>query len=82
MRPRRHGEGITHLFYDLETSGLEPCWDIPLQAAFLRAEANLSVQRELTLRCRLLAHIVPSIDALNCERRSKRFGAAKATRTG
>lgn len=53
-----------YLFYDLETSGLEPCWDVPLQAAFLQADADLTVRRELTLRCRLPAHIVPSIDAL------------------
>ncbi|KRE04920.1 hypothetical protein ASE63_25245 [Bosea sp. Root381] len=53
-----------YLFYDLETSGLEPCWDVPLQAAFLQTDANLTVRRELTLRCRLPAHIVPSIDAL------------------
>ncbi|HEV2510368.1 exonuclease domain-containing protein [Bosea sp. (in: a-proteobacteria)] len=53
-----------YLFYDLETSGLEPCWDVPLQAAFLQADANLSAQREVTLRCRLPAHVVPSPDAL------------------
>ncbi|MBN9468212.1 MAG: hypothetical protein J0J10_05500 [Bosea sp.] len=53
-----------YLFYDLETSGLEPCWDVPLQAAFLQADAKLAVQRELTLRCRLPIHVVPSPDAL------------------
>ncbi|MCU4178626.1 hypothetical protein [Bosea sp. BH3] len=53
-----------YLFYDLETSGLQTCFDVPLQAAFLQAGPDLSIERELTLRCRLPAHIVPSPDAL------------------
>jgi len=53
-----------YLFYDLESTGLSPCFDIPLQAAFLQTDAEDRIQRELTLRCRLPAHIVPSPDAL------------------
>lgn len=53
-----------YLFYDLETTGLLQCWDVPLQSAFLQADADLKTQRELMLRCRLPAHIVPSVDAL------------------
>jgi exodeoxyribonuclease-1 len=55
---------MTYLIFDLEASGLGHMWDSPLQSAFLLADANLSIQRELTLRCRLPAHIVPSPDAL------------------
>lgn len=55
---------MSYLFYDLETSGLQTCFDVPLQAAFLQANADLSTQRELTLRCHLPQHIVPSPDAL------------------
>ncbi len=53
-----------YLFYDLETSGLAPCFDAPLQAAFVQCDADLAIQRELTLRCRLPDHLVPSPDAL------------------
>ena len=53
-----------YLFYDLETSGLNPIHDAVLQAAFIQADADLGVQRELTLRCRLPAHVVPSPDAM------------------
>jgi exodeoxyribonuclease-1 len=44
---------MSFLFYDLETSGLQPMWDVPLQAAFVQTDAELSLVRELTLRCRL-----------------------------
>lgn len=53
-----------YLLYDLESSGLAPCWDVPLQAAFIQCDADLAIQRELTLRCRMPAYIVPSPDAL------------------
>lgn len=53
-----------YLFYDLETSGLGSCVDVPLQGAFVQTDAEHRIQRELTLRCRLPAHIVPSPDAL------------------
>jgi exodeoxyribonuclease-1 len=52
------------LFLDLETSGLSSSFDTPLQAAFVQTDADLQIQRELTLRCRLPDHIVPSPDAL------------------
>lgn len=53
-----------YLFYDLETTGLNPVHDVPLQAAFIQANADLTIQREITLRCRLPAHIVPSPEAM------------------
>ncbi len=55
---------MSFLFYDLETSGLGKCFDVPLQAALVQTDAEHRIQRELTLRCRLPAHIVPSPDAL------------------
>ncbi len=53
-----------YLFYDLEASGLQACFDVPLEAAFVQTDAELRIQRELTLRCRLPAHVTPSVDAL------------------
>ncbi len=53
-----------YLFYDLESTGLLPCFDVPLQAAFVQTDSEHCIQRELTLRCRLPAHIVPSPEAL------------------
>lgn len=55
---------MAFLFYDLETTGLAPCFDVPLQAAFVQCAPNLAIQREQALRCRLPTHIVPSPDAL------------------
>lgn len=52
------------VIYDLETTGLEPQWNVPLQAAFLHTDENLSCLGELSLRCRLPGHIVPSPGAL------------------
>lgn len=53
-----------YLFLDLESSGLSPVLDVPVQAAFLHCDSDLSVRREFTWRCRLPAHIVPSPQAL------------------
>lgn len=53
-----------YLFYDLETTGLNPVHDVPLQAAFIQADADLAVQREITLRCRLPSHVVPAPEAM------------------
>lgn len=53
-----------YLFYDLETTGLNPVHDVPIQAAFIQTDANLRIQREITLRCRLPRHVVPSPDAM------------------
>ena len=55
---------MSFLFYDLETSGLQASWDVPLQAAFVQTQSDLSLIREITLRCRLPDHIIPAIDAL------------------
>ena len=55
---------MSYLVYDLETTGLNPIHDVPVQAAFIQADADLSIRREITLRCRLPAHVIPSPDAL------------------
>lgn len=55
---------MSFVIYDLETSGLEPQWNVPLQAALIHADENLQLLGELSLRCRLPAHIVPSPSAL------------------
>ncbi|WP_054144507.1 hypothetical protein [Bosea sp. AAP35] len=55
---------MSFLFYDLETSGLAPAWNVPLQAAFVATDGNLCRLHETVLRARLPAHVVPSADAL------------------
>lgn len=55
---------MSFVIYDLETTGLEPQWNVPLQAALIHADQNLQPLGELSLRCRLPAHIVPSPGAL------------------
>ncbi|WP_420101537.1 exonuclease domain-containing protein [Bosea sp. (in: a-proteobacteria)] len=55
---------MSFVIYDLETSGLEPAWNVPLQAAMIHTDAHLSPIGELSLRCRLPAHIVPAPGAL------------------
>ncbi|WP_420100725.1 exonuclease domain-containing protein [Bosea sp. (in: a-proteobacteria)] len=55
---------MSFVIYDLETSGLEPAWNVPLQAALIHTDAELNPLGELSLRCRLPAHIVPAPGAL------------------
>uniref|UniRef100_A0A9E8CSJ5 Exonuclease domain-containing protein n=1 Tax=Bosea sp. NBC_00436 TaxID=2969620 RepID=A0A9E8CSJ5_9HYPH len=52
------------IIYDLETTGLEPAWNVPLQAALIHTDEELRPLGELSLRCALPAHIVPSPGAL------------------
>jgi exodeoxyribonuclease-1 len=52
------------IVYDLETTGLEPAWNVPLQAALIHVDEELRPLGELSLRCALPAHIVPSAGAL------------------
>ena len=52
------------IIYDLETTGLEPAWNVPLQAALIHTDEELRPLSELSLRCALPAHIVPSPGAL------------------
>lgn len=55
---------MTFIVLDLETSGLEPQWNQPLQAALIYCDEQLRPLSELSLRCRLPAHIVPAPGAL------------------
>lgn len=52
------------IIFDLETTGLDPKWNVPIQAAFLRCDGNLDIVEDLELRCRPPAHIVPSPTAM------------------
>lgn len=52
------------IIYDLETTGLDPAWNVPLQAALIHTDEALRSLGELSLRCALPAHIVPSPGAL------------------
>lgn len=55
---------MTFAFYDLETTGLSPAFDQPLQfAAILTDDAFREVER-VNLRCRIAPHIIPSPWAL------------------
>jgi len=55
---------MSFLFYDLETSGLAPAWNVPLEAGFVTTEVDLRPLRETVLRARLPAQVVPAPDAL------------------
>lgn len=55
---------MSFLFYDLETSGLAPAWNVPLQAAFVSTDGDLRPLVETVLRARLPAHVMPAPDAL------------------
>jgi exodeoxyribonuclease-1 len=55
---------MTFAFYDLETTGLSPAFDQPLQfAAILTDDAFREIER-VNLRCRIAPHIIPSPWAL------------------
>lgn len=55
---------MSFIVYDLETTGLDPAWNVPLQAALIHTDLELRPLSELSLRCALPAHIVPSPGAL------------------
>lgn len=52
------------VFYDLETTGLSPEFDQPLQFAAIWTDANFIERERINLRCRLAPHILPSPQAL------------------
>jgi len=55
---------MTFAFYDLETTGISPAFDQPLQfAAILTDDAFREIER-VNLRCRIARHIIPSPWAL------------------
>ena len=52
------------VFYDLETTGLSPAYNQPLQFAAIRADDSFAEIERVNLRCRIAPHIIPSPQAL------------------
>jgi len=51
-------------FYDLETTGISPAFDQPLQFAAILTDGEFSEIERVNLRCRIAPHIIPSPWAL------------------
>ncbi len=51
-------------FFDLETTGISPAFDHPLQFAAILTDANFQEIKRVNLRCRLAPHVIPSPQAL------------------
>jgi len=52
------------VFYDLETTGLSPAYNQPLQFAAIRTDDSFAEIERIDLRCRIAPHIIPSPQAL------------------
>jgi exodeoxyribonuclease-1 len=52
------------VFYDLETTGISPAFDQPLQFAAIRTNNDFAEIERVDLRCRIAPHIIPSPQAL------------------
>ena len=52
------------VFYDLETTGISPAYDQPLQFAAIRTDADLVEIERVEFKCRLAPHILPAPQAL------------------
>ena len=52
------------VFYDLETTGISPAYDQPLQFAAILTDEHFVEKQRVNLRCRLAPHILPSPQAL------------------
>jgi exodeoxyribonuclease-1 len=55
---------MSFAFYDLETTGLSPAFDQPLQFAAILTDDEFSEIERVNLRCRIAPHIIPSPWAL------------------
>ena len=55
---------MPYVFYDTETTGTKTAFDQILQFAAIKTDDDLNELGRLTIRCRLLPHIVPSAGAL------------------
>jgi exodeoxyribonuclease I len=51
-------------FFDLETTGISPAFDHPLQFAAILTDAEFREIERVDLRCRLAPHLIPSPQAL------------------
>lgn len=52
------------VFYDLETTGISPAFDQPLQFAAIRTDDHFAEIERVNLRCQIAPHIIPSPQAL------------------
>jgi exodeoxyribonuclease-1 len=52
------------VFYDLETTGLSPAYNQPLQFAAIRTDDSFAEIERVNLRCRIAPHIIPAPHAL------------------
>jgi len=52
------------VFYDLETTGISPAYDQPVQFAAILTDENFVEKKRVNIRCRLAPHILPSPKAL------------------
>lgn len=55
---------MTFAFYDIETTGLSPAFDQPLQFAAILTDDEFREIERVNLRCRIAPHIIPSPWAL------------------
>lgn len=55
---------MNYAFYDLETTGLSPAFDQPLQFAAILTDGEFREIERVNLRCRIAPHIIPSPWAL------------------
>ena len=55
---------MRYIFYDTETTGLNPAFDQILQFAAIEADEDLNEVSSINIRCRILPYIVPSPKAL------------------
>ncbi|MDG3039812.1 exonuclease domain-containing protein [Roseicyclus marinus] len=55
---------MKYVFYDLETTGLSPEFDQPLQFAAIMTDEDFTEIARVNMRCRLAPHILPSPHAL------------------
>ena len=54
----------TYLFYDLETTGLNKCFDQVLQFAAIRTDKELNELEQHEIKIKLNADVIPSPQAL------------------
>jgi len=55
---------MAFIFYDVETTGLEPAFDQIVQFAAMVTDDQFDIQEELNLRCRLRPHVIASPGAM------------------
>ena len=56
---------MTYVFYDFETTGINPAFDHPLQFAAIVTDGNLNELERVDIRCQVAPHILPSPYALH-----------------